>query len=156
MKARRVLVLGLAVLLAGCGSAATAAPPAATLDAASAQPIAGRYLAGALGVDAAYLRWKAAIQGKTRVSEIEGPAATYAADLTKFDDSLASFDATGQVGTDVAALIAADQVVIRDLNAVTAQTDGSLAGWAAKLSADGTTAIKAGSTVRTDIALPPN
>ncbi len=165
MKARRIIVMGLALLAVGCSSATTTANPSTTAPGAtgpavptagvSASSVAHQYQTAAIGADAAYLRWRASVTGATKVSQVTGPAATYAAAMTKFDNAMVSLGATGKEATDIAALVRADQVVIGDLNSASSQTDSGLSKWAAQLSADGAKAIQAGQVVRADLGLPP-
>ena len=147
MKVRLVIVLAGALLAAACSS-----NPAETLSPSAA---AQQYSGTALGVDAAYLQWKAATAGARQVSQITAPAAAYAAALTSFDDALAKMPVGGQSATDIPTLLSADQVVIADLNAAGNQTAGTLAGWARQLAADGAKAISASKVVRADFGLPP-
>ena len=86
MKPRCVITgIGLAVMAAGCSSGKVAGPPstsapsATTSTASPAGSVAQQYLSAANGVDAAYAQWKAAVAGKTEVSQITGPATNYAA-----------------------------------------------------------------------------
>lgn len=165
MKARHSFVMALALLAVGCSAATTTANPSTTTPGAtgpavptagaSASSVAHQYQTAAIGADAAYLHWKASVTGATRVSQVTGPATTYAAAMTKFDNAMVSLGATGQVATDIAALVRADQVVIGDLNSASSQTDSGLSKWAAQLSADGAKAIQAGQVVRADLGLPP-
>jgi len=148
MKRRMVIVLASALLAAACSGGA----PAATV---SASAIAQQYKGLALGVDAAYLQWKAATTGATRVDQITAPAAAYAAALTNFDNAVAAIPASGKAATDIATLLSADQVVIADLNAAGSETASTIAAWARHLAADGAKAIQAGQTVRADYGLPP-
>lgn len=169
MKVRRIIMMGLALLAVGCSGATTTANPSTTAPGAtgpavptavptagaSASSVAHQYQTAAIGADAAYLRWRASVTGATKVSQVTGPAATYAAAMTKFDNAMVSLGATGKVATDIAALVKADQVVIGDLNSASSQTDSGLSKWAAQLSADGAKAIQAGQVVRADLGLPP-
>ena len=143
MQARWFSVIALALLIAGCSGGATPTPT-----------VGPGYLAAATAFDGAYLQWKAAITGKTTPGEFAGPAATYAAALSAFDDAISSLGATGQTATDITSLVSADKVVIADLGTVSAQTAGTFARWGEQLTADGAKAILAGRVVRTDLALP--
>ena len=147
MKARLVMIAAGVLLAVACssGSTETLSPSAA----------AQQYSGAALGVDAAYLQWKAATAGASKVSQITAPAAAYAAALTSFDDALAKLPVGGKAATDIPTLLSADQVVITDLNAAGTQTAGTLAAWARQLAADGAKAIQASKVVRADFGLPP-
>lgn len=116
----------------------------------------GQYLTAADALDAAYARWRGAIVGKNRVTQLTGPAASYALALTSFDNAILRVTAneTGKTATDIQTLVAADAVVIADLDSITKQTESTLSAWSAKLSADGAPARVAGDAVRTDFGLP--
>jgi hypothetical protein len=126
----------------------------ATAGATSATVQSGQYLTAADALDAAYARWRSAIVGKNRVAQLTGPAASYALALTTFDNAISRVNASGKTATDIQTLVAADAVVIADLNSITRQTEATLSSWSAKLSADGAPARVAGDTVRTDFGLP--
>jgi PBP1b-binding outer membrane lipoprotein LpoB len=127
MKARYAIVIGLAVLAAGCSSTPAAVPqstattttvPAtsttttiapttttttvaptstSTTVAATTAALARQFLAAATLVDVEYRTWKAEIAGKTQVSQFVGPATAYAGVLTTFDNSMAHIAFTGKV-----------------------------------------------------------
>jgi hypothetical protein len=105
-------------------------------------------------LDIAYTRWRSAILGKDRVAQLTGPAASYALALTAFDNAISRVNATGKTATDIRTLLAADEVVIADLDSITKQTQSTLSAWSAKLTGDGAPARAAGDAVRTDFGLP--
>jgi len=169
MKTRYISIgIGLALMAAGCSSAkaagtstttpatTTSAAPTTTASTASTATVAQEFLAAAKGADAAYVQWKAAVAGKTEVSQITAPATTYAAQLTTFDNAIMRLGASGKAATDIHTLVSDDGVVIGELNSESTQTQGSLAQWASQLIANGATAIQAGDAVRADLGLPPS
>ena len=202
MKARHIVLIGLAVLAAACSSSPPAATPStststtvspaststtvsptststtvsptststtvsATSTSTTASPTTSttavssakasqQYLAAATVSKAAYYTWRAAIKGLTTVSPAIGPCDTYAGELTTFDNAISHIDVTGKTETDIQALIADDQVVIKDLEAVKTETVAQLKNDKAQLTATGLTAISAGDVVRSDLGLPPS
>jgi hypothetical protein len=139
---------------AGASAAGATAAGATAAGATSATVQSGQYLTAATSLDTAYARWRSSIVGKNRVAQLTGPAASYALALTAFDNAISRVNATGKTATDIQTLVAADAVVIADLNSITKQTESTLSTWSAKLSADGAPARVAGDTVRTDFGLP--
>ncbi len=115
-----------------------------------------QFLATATASKAAYLTWRAAIKGKTTVSQVIGPCDTYAAALTNFDNAILRIAVTGKTETDIQTLVADDRVVIKDLEAVKTETAAEIRKDAAQLIATGETAISAGDVVRSDLGLPPS
>jgi len=92
----------------------------------------------------------------TTVSPAIGPCDTYAGELTTFDNAISRIDVTGKTETDIQALIADDQVVIRNLEAVKTETVAQLESDKAQLIATGLSAVSAGDVVRSDLGLPPS
>ncbi|MGO8687331.1 MAG: hypothetical protein ACLQT7_09175 [Candidatus Dormibacteria bacterium] len=169
MKASYLLVLGLAVVAAGCGSTAptsTSVPPTSTPAASGSPtstpaapgstPAAVYYAGAAASVDAAYVAWTSAIAGSPEPSQLVAPAAMYAGALTTFDNVIVDIGATGSTASDIATLVSDDQTVIKDLNQISNVADSDLPTWEAQLSADGGRAITAGDVVRADLGLPPS
>jgi hypothetical protein len=167
MKASRVTLIGLAglaVLVASCSTAKNSGSPTTSTGAGSATTtptvptatVAQRFLSAATVVDVAYATWHGEVTGATQVSQITGPAVTYATALTTFDTALANLDAGGKAATDVPTLMSADRVVIGDLNSVTTLSRADLGSWARQLVADGAKAIQASDVVRADLGLPPS
>jgi len=76
--------------------------------------------------------------------------------LTTFDSAISHIDVTGKTETDIQTLIADDQVVIKNLEAVKTETVAQLKNDKAQLIASGLTAISAGDIVRSDLGLPPS
>jgi len=150
-----LLVGGLALVMAGCSSSTSATNSTTTSPTTSGATIAQRYLSAAEAVDSAYSQWKKAIIGDTSPSQFVGPATTYASQLTTFDNTISDLPASGKVATEIQILVSDDEVVIRDLQSVGSQTQTELTRWGAQLLADGSTAIAAGGTVRSDLGLPP-
>jgi len=81
------LLIAPALLIAGCSGGATPTPT-----------VGPGYLAAATAFDGAYVQWRAAITGKTTPGEFAGPAATYAAALSDFDDAISSLGARASSG----------------------------------------------------------
>ncbi len=193
MKARHIVLIGLAVLAAACSSSPPAAAPSTststavspvststtvsptststTVSAASTSTTVSpttsttavsstkasqQYLAAATVAKAEYFTWSAAIKGLTTVSPAIGPCDTYAGELTTFDSAISHIDVTGKTETDIQTLIADDQVVIKNLEAVKTETVAQLKNDKAQLIASGLTAISAGDIVRSDLGLPPS
>ena len=184
MKARRIIVVGLAVLAAACSSAKPVATPSSptsttvssTSTSTTVHPTSTsttvsstvpsttvasskasqQFLAAASVADVAYATWRAEIANKTRLSQVIRPCATYAAKLTTFDNAIMRIVVTGKVATDIQTLVGDDHVVIRDLDSVSSQTVASLRKEAAQLKATGRKAIRAGDVVRSDLGLPPS
>jgi hypothetical protein len=167
------VLIAVALLATACGGSKKAAAPSTGAAAAPSSKAAGataagataagagtatvqsgQYLTAADALDTAYARWRSDIAGKDRVAQLTGPAASYALALTSFDNAISRVNATGKTATDIQTLEAADAVVIADLDSITKQTQSTLSGWSAKLSADGAPARVAGDTVRTDFRLP--
>jgi hypothetical protein len=169
MKARHLVVMGVAALVAGCGgttgtpstsapstsagagsgSASSAPPPPAST------PPAVYYVTASSAVDAAYAQWTSASAGVTDPTQLAGPAATYGGALTTFDNTIVDIGATGHTASDIAILVIDDNAVISDLNQIGHQTAANLATWEAKLQADQGTALTEGDVVRSDLGLPP-
>jgi hypothetical protein len=168
-----IVLIAAALLTTACGGSKKAAAPStgaagapsstagattagATAGASSATVQSGQYLTAADALDTAYARWRSAIAGKDRVAQLTGPASSYALALTSFDNAIlrVTANATGKTATDIQTLVAADGVVIADLDSIRTQTQSTLSAWSAKLSADGAPARVAGDTVRTDFGLP--
>jgi hypothetical protein len=157
MKARHLVLAGLAVLAAGCGS--SSAKPAGSASGSTETPastttVAERYLEAANGVDAAYLQWSSAIVGVTQTSALVAPASAYAAALTTFDSAVQGIGASGTAAADINTLISDDEAVITDLNGVGSAS--SYTTWSAQITTDGTKAIAAGDTTRAALGLPPS
>ena len=130
MKASYLLVLGLAVVAAGCGSTAptsTSVPPTSTPAASGSPtstpaapgstPAAVYYAGAAASVDAAYVAWTSAIAGSPEPSQLVAPAAMYAAPH-HLRQRLVDIGATGSTASDIATLVSDDQTVIKDLNQI--------------------------------------
>jgi len=185
MKARHIVLIGLAVLAAACSSSPPAATPStststtvsptststtvsptststtvspttSTTAVSSTKAPSQQYLAAATIAKADYLTWRAAINGLTTVSPAIGPCDTYAGELTTFDNAISRIDVTGKTETDIRALVADDQVVIKNLEAVKTETLAQLKSDKAQLVATGLTAVSAGDVVRSDLGLPPS
>jgi len=174
MKARHLVVLGLAVMpvmAAGCGSSAPAstlapstpnpaasasASPTATPVAPESTPAAVYYVAAAASLQAAYAQWSSAIATLTEPSQLVAAAGTYAGALITFDNVIVDIGATGTTASDIAILVSDDQMVIDDLNKVGNVQPSALQTWEAQIVADGTKAITAGDVVRADLDLPPS
>jgi hypothetical protein len=168
LKKMYVLLAAVALLTTACGGSKKAAAPstgatgtpsstaagATAAGGSSTTAQSGQYLTAATSLDTAYARWRSSIVGKNRVAQLTGPAASYALALSVFDNAISRVNATGKTATDIQTLVAADAVVIADLNSITKQTESTLSTWSAKLSADGAPARVAGDTVRTDFGLP--
>jgi hypothetical protein len=162
MKARWILVAGLALLAVGCGgstSPSTAASnpstPTPTPSPRSTAQVAQSYLSAASAVDAAYATWHSAlIAANGNVLKLTSQAAAYAAVLTTFDTTIQGIGATGQAAGDIATLVTDDNTVIADLNALPAQTASTESNWDTKAIADGLAAVAQGDVVRADLGLP--
>ena len=193
MKARHIVLIGVALLAAACSSSKPAAtPPTSTstnvsstststtvsstststtvsstststtvspttsTTTVSSTKASQQFLAAATASKAAYFTWRAAIKGKTTVSQAIGPCDTYAAALTNFDNAILPIAVTGKTESDIQTLVADDRVVIKDLEAVKTETAAEIKKDAAQLIATGETAISAGDVVRSDLGLPPS
>ena len=159
MKARWVLVTGVALLTVGCGGSttpSTATPtPASTATPASTVQVAQSYLSAASAVDAAYTTWHSAlVAANGNVLQLRSQAAAYAAVLTTFDSTVQGIGATGQAAADIATLVTDDNTVIADLNALSSLTVSGEAAWDTKAISDGLAAVAQGDVVRTDLGLP--
>ena len=164
MKARWILVTGLALLAAGCGGSTTpstatptssAATPTPTPTAESTAQVAQAYLSAAAAVDAAYTTWHSdLVAANGNVLQLKSQAASYAAVLTTFDRTVQGIGATGQAAADIATLVTDDNTVIADLNALPSQTVSTEAAWDTKALSDGLAAVAQGDVVRTDLGLP--
>ena len=172
MKARHIVLIGLAVLAAACSSSTPAATPSTSTSttvsptststtvsptststprpttsttvspttsttAVSSTKASQQYLAAATVAKADYFTWRAAIKGLTTVSPAIGPCDTYAGELTTFDNAISRIDVTGKTETDIRALVADDQVVIKNLEAVKTETVAQLKNDKAQLVATG-------------------
>jgi hypothetical protein len=104
-------------------------------------------------IDAAYATWHADVLTAKLISQLVGPAATYANALSTFDHALAGIDASGKAESDVAVLVAADNVVIGDLHALSSTIAVGFASWGARLEGSGGSAVAASDTVRSDLGL---
>jgi len=175
MRARHIVLIGLVLLAAACSSSKPAATPSTststtvspTSTSTTASPTTStttvsstkasqQYLAAATAAKAAYFTWRAAIKGKTTVSQAIGPCDTYAAALTNFDNAILPIAVTGKTETDIQTLVADDRVVIKNLEAVKTETVAEIKRDAAQLIATGEKAISAGDVVRSDLGLPPS
>ena len=184
MKARHIVLIGLAVLAAACSSSTPAATPSTSTSTTvspaststtvspaststtvspttSTTPVSStkasqQFLAVATVAKAAYFTWRAAIKGLTTVSPAIGPCDTYAGELTTFDNAISRIDVTGKTETDIQNLVADDRVVIKNLEAVKTETVAQIKKDKAQLIATGETAISAGDVVRSDLGLPPS
>jgi len=184
MKARQIVLIGLAVLAAACSSSTPAATPSTSTSttvsptststtvspaststtvspttsttAVSPTKAAQQFLAAATVAKAAYFTWRAAIKGMTTVSQAIGPCDTYAGELATFDNAISRVDVTGKTETDIQTLVADDSVVIKNLEAVKTETVAQIKKDSAQLIATGETAISAGDVVRSDLGLPPS
>ncbi|MGA9114815.1 MAG: hypothetical protein WB802_13620 [Candidatus Dormiibacterota bacterium] len=160
MKARWILVAGLALLAAGCGgsttpSTATPSPSTPTPAPASTAQVAQAYLSAAAAVDAAYTTWTGDLHAANgNVLQLKSQAAAYAAVLTSFDSSIQGIGATGQAAADIATLVTDDNAVIADLNALPSQTASTETAWDTKAISDGLAAVAQGDVVRADLGLP--
>jgi len=72
-----------------------------------------------------------------------------------FDNAISRVDVTGKAETDIHSLIADDQVVIKNLEAVKTETVAQIKKDEAQLIATGEAAIGADDVVRSDLGLPP-
>ena len=124
--------------------------------AAPSTTAAKEYLAAASVAVVDFDTWRAAIANDTKVSQAIGPCATYAAELTTFDNAISRIVVTGKTGTDLQALVADDQVVIKNLDSVSTLSVASLKKDAPQFVATGRMAIRAGDLVRSDLGLPPS
>ena len=175
MKAKYIVVIGLAVLAAACSSPKPAAAPSTSTSttvsptststtispttsttAVSSTKASQQFLAAATVAKAAYFTWRAAIKGLTTVSQAIGPCDTYAGELTTFDNAISGIEVTGKTETDIQTLVADDNVVIKNLEAVKTETVAQIKKDKAQLIAIGETAISAGDVVRSDLGLPPS
>ena len=193
MKARHIVLIGLAVLAAACSSSTPAATPSTSTSTTvspaststtvspaststtvspaststtvspttSTTPVSStkasqQFLAAATVAKAAYFTWRAAIKGLTTVSQAIGPCDTYAGELATFDNAISRVDVTGKTETDIQTLVADDNVVIKNLEAVKTETVAQIKKDKAQLLAIGETAISAGDVVRSDLGLPPS
>lgn len=160
MKARWILVAGLALLAAGCGgsttpSTATPSPSTPTPAPVSTAQVAQAYLSAAAAVDAAYTTWTGDLHAANgNVLQLKSQAAAYAAVLTSFDSSIQGIGATGQAAADIATLVTDDNAVIADLNALPSQTASTETAWDTKAISDGLAAVAQGDVVRADLGLP--
>ena len=164
MKARWILVTGLALLAAGCGGSTTpstatptssAATPTPTPTAESTAQVAQAYLSAATAVDAAYTTWKDdLVAANGNVLQLKSQASAYAAVLTTFDSAVQGLGATGQAAGDIATLVADDNTVIADLNALSSLTASGESAWDTKALSDGLNAAAQGNVVRADLGLP--
>ena len=168
MKAKYIVVIGLAVLAAACSSPKPAATPptststtvsptsTSTTTTVSSTKVSQQFLAAATASKAAYVTWRSKITSKTTISQAIGPCDTYAAALTNFDNSILPIAVTGKTETDIQTLVADDRVVIKNLEAVKTETVAHIKKDAAQLIASGEKAIRAGDVVRSDLGLPPS
>ena len=184
MKAKYIVVIGLAVLAAACSSPKPAATPptststtvsptststtvsptsttvsptsTSTTTTVSSTKVSQQFLAAATASKAAYVTWRSKITSKTTISQAIGPCDTYAAALTKFDNAILPIAVTGKTETDIQTLVADDRVVIKNLEAVKTETVAHIKKDAAQLIATGEKAIRAGDVVRSDLGLPPS
>ena len=179
MKARHVVLVGLAIMVGACGNtkppvtttsttagttsttlsaSTTSTPPPSSISptSISSTSAAREYLAAASVADVAYSTWKAELKGLTEVSQAVGPCRTYATELTTFDNAVMRIVVTGKVSTDIRTLVSDDRVVIQDLQSVSTQTVASLKKAAAQLEATGLSAVSAGDVVRADLGLAPS
>ena len=198
MKARHIVLIGLAVLAAACSSTpastststsvgpaststtvspaststtvgpaststtvspastSTTVSPTTSTTAVSSTKASQQFLAAATVAKAAYFTWRAAIKGLTTVGPAIGPCDTYAGELTTFDNAISSIDVTGKTETDIQTLLADDNVVIKNLEAVKTETVAQIKNDKAQLIATGEQAISAGDVVRSDLGLPPS
>jgi hypothetical protein len=163
VRLRYSIVIGLAVLVAGCSSQSAITPPAShttehgptTSRAPSGPTVAQIYSAAANRVNGAYAQWTAELAGKAQSSDLAGPSATYAAALTTFDKAVKGLGIIRMPpATDIQTLLEADGATIRDLNSVGTQSPASLPQWLSLLGADHTRAAQAGDVVRADLGLP--
>ena len=177
MKAKYIVVIGLAVLAAACSSPKPAATPptststtvsptststtvsptsTSTTTTVSSTKVSQQFLAAATASKAAYVTWRSKITSKTTISQAIGPCDTYAAALTNFDNAILPIAVTGKTETDIQTLVADDRVVIKNLEAVKTETVAHIKKDAAQLIATGEKAIRAGDVVRSDLGLPPS
>jgi hypothetical protein len=183
MKARHIVLIGLAVLAAACGSKPAATPstststtvsptststtvsptstsatvsPTTSTTTVSSTKASQQFLAAATVAKADYLTWRSKITSKTTISEAIGPCDTYAAELTTFDNAISPIAVTGKTETDIQTLVADDRVVIKNLEAVKTETMAEIKKAAAQLIATGEKAISAANVVRHDLGLPPS
>ncbi len=162
MKARWMLVAGLALLTVGCGGSTT--PTTATSATSTATPtvtaeltaqVAQSYLAAASAVDSAYTTWHSdLIAANDNVLQLKSQAAAYVAVLSSFDSTVQAIGASGQAAADIATLVTDDNTVIADLNALASLTASGETAWDTKAIADGLAAAAQGDVVRTDLGLP--
>ena len=184
MKAKYIVVIGLAVLVAACSSpkpaatpptststtvsptststtvsptsTSTTVSPTSTTTTVSSTKVSQQFLAAATASKAAYVTWRSKITSKTTISQAIGPCDTYAAALTNFDNAILPIAVTGKTETDIQTLVADDRVVIKNLEAVKTETVAHIKKDAAQLIATGEKAIRAGDVVRSDLGLPPS
>jgi hypothetical protein len=76
---------------------------------ASSPTVAERYQAAANAVDAAYVRWNAAVSSRSQVSKLTGPSAFYAGKLSSFNKEVLDLGITRMPPSiDIQALVSAD------------------------------------------------
>jgi hypothetical protein len=114
------------------------------------------YSSLASSVDSAYATWHADVVGAKTISQLVAPAATYASELSTFDHSITGIGASGKAASDIQKLIAADNVVIGDLHALSSTTSAEFSSWGARIIAAGTSAVTASNVVRSDLGLAPS
>jgi len=137
-------------------STSTTVSPTTSTTAVSSTKASQQFLAVATVAKAAYFTWRTAIKGLTTVGPAIGPCDTYAGELTTFDNAISRIDVTGKTETDIQTLVADDNVVIKNLEAVKTETVAQIKKDKAQLIAIGETAISAGDVVRSDLGLPPS
>lgn len=135
---------------AGSSTTSSSEPTSSTVRAAT---LAQRYAGLATTIDAAYATWHAEVLTAKLISQLLGPAATYASALSTFDHALAGIDASGKAESDVTALIAADNVVVGDLHSLSSTTAAGFVSWGARFESSGASAVAVSDTVRSDLGL---
>ncbi|MGD0834121.1 MAG: hypothetical protein ABSA40_06800 [Candidatus Dormibacteria bacterium] len=129
MKAKLILVLGLAALMAGCGGASTptqcstptptataAATPTAT---ASTEALGAEYLAASTTLETAYSTWSNAVTGSTAADALVAPSNAYASALARFDTTISGLATTDPVTvSDISRLLDIDELLIAELGSV--------------------------------------
>ena len=142
------------------GCSAGAAHPTTTPDTTSttsaadaAASLANRFIVAASATDSAVSQARAGVAGATTVAGLINPCHLYEAALVAFDRVVLLLGATGQVATDIQALVGDNETTVNDLNQVNRQTTASLPSLASTVAADGTRAAQATSAVEADLGI---
>lgn len=168
MKRYWMFALGAALLVAGCGgSSAVSSSSQPTTPTPTPTPVATPvpsaavmqgFLTASNTARANYDTWSGYLNtpGITYkgLLALAPQAATYGGQLASFDTQVSGLGATGRTATDIASLVADDQVVIGDLQALSTQTTSTVKAWGVKTLADAAAAVAADDVVRADLGLP--